>query len=95
MQGFALGTGSAIAHEAIHAGVRSMSGGSEQPAAEQQQQQVAAGGAEVCGAQQKAFLDCMSANNGEMSMCQYYFDAMKTCKVQLGGGGRGGDSLQY
>merc|ERR1712078_5410 len=94
MQGFALGTGSAVAHEAIHGAVRSFSGGSEQPAAEHQHQQAAAptGASEACGAQQKAFLDCMQANNGEMSMCQYYFDAMKTCKM---GGGAGGDSLQY
>merc|ERR1711937_521934 len=72
-QGFALGTGSAIAHEAIRGAVRSFSGGSEQQdqAAPAQQQ------AAACGAQQKAFLDCMQANNGEMSMCPYYFDAMK------------------
>mmetsp|Transcript_14288 Transcript_14288/g.36019 ORF Transcript_14288/g.36019 Transcript_14288/m.36019 type:complete len:139 (+) Transcript_14288:104-520(+) len=87
-QGFALGTGSAVAHEAIHGAVRSFSGGSEeQPHHQQQQQQVAAGG-EACGAQQKAFLDCMQANSGEMTMCQYYFDAMQKCKIS-------GDSLQY
>ena len=41
MQGFALGTGSAVAHEAIHGAVRSFSGGSEGEHA-QQHQQVAA-----------------------------------------------------
>ena len=46
------------------------------------------GAAEACGAQQKAFLDCMQANGGEMTMCQYYFDAMQKCKI-------GGDNLQY
>merc|ERR1719171_1607714 len=86
MQGFALGTGSAVAHEAIHGAVRSFSGDGGHEAAPQQQQ--VAAGAEACGAQQKAFLDCMQANNGEMTMCQYYFDSMQKCKI-------GGDSLQY
>ncbi len=75
--------------------MRSFSGGSEGEQApaqahqyhpDQPQQQVVAG--EACGAQQKAFLDCMQANSGEMTMCQYYFDAMQKCKVS-------GDSLQY
>ncbi|QDZ18584.1 hypothetical protein HOP50_02g10880 [Chloropicon primus] len=83
MQGFALGTGSAVAHEAIHGAVRSFSGGSDD-----HQAQTPSGAPEVCGAQQKAFVDCMQANNGEMTMCQYYFDAMQKCKV-------GGDNLQY
>ena len=68
MQGFALGTGSAVAHEAIHGAVQSFSGDGGHEAAPQQQQ--VAAGAEACGAQQKAFLDCMQANNGEMTMCQ-------------------------
>merc|ERR1711977_137490 len=89
-QGFALGTGSAIAHEAIHGAVRSFSGdgGQGHAAPAPQQQQAGTGAAEACGAQQKAFLDCMAANNGEMTMCQYYFDAMQKCKIN-------GDSLQY
>ena len=88
MQGFALGTGSAVAHEAIHGAVRSFSGGPEE-AGHQAQQHASHGGAmEACGAQQKAFLDCMQANSGEMTMCQYYFDAMQKCKI-------GGDNLQY
>ena len=89
MQGFALGTGSAVAHEAIHGAVRSFSGGSEGEHAQQHQQVAPQGGAaEACGAQQKAFLDCMQANGGEMTLCQYYFDAMQKCKI-------GGDNLQY
>merc|ERR1739848_656042 len=89
-QGFALGTGSAIAHAAIHGAVRSFSGdgGQGHAAPDPQQQQAGTGAAEACGAQQKAFLDCMAANNGEMTMCQYYFDAMQKCKIN-------GDSLQY
>mmetsp|Transcript_1546 Transcript_1546/g.3401 ORF Transcript_1546/g.3401 Transcript_1546/m.3401 type:complete len:131 (+) Transcript_1546:77-469(+) len=79
-QGFALGTGSAVAHEAIHGMTRGFSGGSggEQQDAQPQHQQQAP---EACGYQQKAFLDCMDANRGEMSMCQYYFDAMQKCKL--------------
>ena len=78
-QGFALGTGSAIAHEAVHSAVRGFSGGSEAPPP--QQQQPSFSGAEVCAGQSKAFLDCMQANNGEMNMCQYYFEAMQQCKL--------------
>lgn len=36
---------------------------------------------ETCANQQKAFLDCMEANSGEMSRCQYYFDTMQQCKA--------------
>merc|ERR1712118_201224 len=66
VQGFALGTGSAIAHEAIHGAVRSFSGdgGQGHAAPAPQQQQAGTGAAEACGARQKAFLDCMAANNG-------------------------------
>ena len=80
-QGFMFGTGSAVAHEAIHAGARAMSGGSgttqqAAPAAGMEASQVG----EACAYPQKTFLDCMTANNGDMGMCRYYFDALEQCK---------------
>ena len=35
----------------------------------------------ACEAQAKAFTDCMSANNGDMGACQFYFDALQQCKL--------------
>lgn len=34
-----------------------------------------------CGAQAKAFAECMSRNNGDMGACQFYFEAMQQCKA--------------
>jgi hypothetical protein len=34
-----------------------------------------------CGAQAKAFAECMSRANGDMGACQYYFEAMQQCKI--------------
>ncbi|GMH35932.1 hypothetical protein BSKO_03800 [Bryopsis sp. KO-2023] len=81
MQGAALGAGSELAHRAVGS---FFSGGGESAPAEQPQQQqpvqsVAPG--EVCANQAKAFTDCMTANNGEMGACQFYFDTLQQCKM--------------
>ena len=82
MQGMAFGTGSAVAHEAVHAGVKAMSGGGGEPAPGPGQQAYAEQGpADACAHQSKAFLDCMQVENGQMSACQYYFDRMQQCKL--------------
>jgi hypothetical protein len=36
-----------------------------------------------CAQQAKAFAECMSRNNGEMTACQFYFEAMQQCKVGM------------
>eukprot|EP00894_Picocystis_sp_ML_P003037 jgi/Pico_ML_1/53554/g4084.t1 len=79
-QGMAWGTGSAIANRAVDsvAGPRQIEHVHSQPEAAPAQASYAG---ETCANQQKAFLDCMEANSGEMSRCQYYFDVMQQCKA--------------
>lgn len=79
-----MGTGSAIAHRAVDAmmGPRGGSAPAEPapaPAAPVQYSMPPADG--PCGSHVKAFAECMSRNNGEMSACQYYFESMQACKV--------------
>ena len=71
----ALGTGSALAHRAVDSMFSSGDSGSApapQPAIQQTLSEVSS----ACEAQAKAFTDCMSANNGDMGACQFYFDAL-------------------
>jgi len=88
MSGMAFGTGSAIMHEAVHAGAKALGGGGGGAAPEQQMhsQQGAPEGSDPCGKQQKAFLDCMQARGGDMGQCQFYFDSMQQCKLGISGG---------
>lgn len=75
--GAALGAGSEVAHRAIGS---LFSGGESAPAQQAQQpvQQVAV--PEACANQAKSFTDCMTANNGDMGACQFYFDTLQQCK---------------
>jgi len=87
MQGMAFGTGSAIMHEAVHAGAKALGGGGGAPPEQQVHSQAApAEGSDPCGNQQKAFLDCMQARGGDMGQCQFYFDSMQQCKLNINGG---------
>lgn len=84
-QGAALGTGSAIAHRAVDA-VMGPRGGSSEPAPAPVAAAPEAYAAPVstegpCAQQAKAFAECMSRSGGEMSACQFYFEAMQQCKV--------------
>ena len=76
----ALGTGSALAHRAMDSMFSSGDSGStraSQPAIQQTLSEVPS----ACEAQAKAFTDCMSANNGDMGACQFYFDALQQYKL--------------
>ena len=77
MQGAALGTGSAFAHRAVDSvmGSRGESAAPQQTPLESSQ--------DPCQRQAKAFADCISDNNGDMGACQYYFDSLQQCKIQL------------
>ncbi|KAG7397148.1 hypothetical protein PHYBOEH_001197 [Phytophthora boehmeriae] len=87
-QGMAFGTGSAIAHRAVGAVAGSMSGGSDAPqhqeAAPVQQDYQAAQPPQQnqCGADQKAFLECLNSNSNDISSCQFYLDQFKQCQLQ-------------
>jgi len=88
-QGAALGTGSALAHRAVDA-VMGPRGGSEPAAAAAPAPAPAApevyaaapqaSAEERCAQQAKAFAECMSRNNADMGACQFYYEAMQSCK---------------
>ncbi|GMF15133.1 unnamed protein product [Phytophthora lilii] len=85
-EGFAFGTGSAIARHGVNAVVDSFSGSKEEPAA----QPVAAAPAPpartstaaVCASDNKAFLECIDRNSNDVAACQFYLDALNQCKQQ-------------
>mmetsp|Transcript_16463 Transcript_16463/g.22758 ORF Transcript_16463/g.22758 Transcript_16463/m.22758 type:complete len:139 (-) Transcript_16463:287-703(-) len=83
MQGMAMGTGSAIAHQAIGS-MMGGGGGSSSPAeAPAAAAPVAAPYAapDACGSHNKAFQDCLSSANGDISKCQFYYDMLNQCKT--------------
>ena len=77
MQGFAFGTGSAIAHNAV----RSMMGGSsDQQVQEQQgQQEQYASQSQPCQTEINNFSQCLQRND-DLSYCQNFADMLKICK---------------
>lgn len=85
-EGFAFGTGSAVARHGVNAVVDSFSGSKEEPVA----QPVAAAAspvantptAAVCASDNKAFLECINHNTNDVAACQFYLDALNQCKQQ-------------
>jgi hypothetical protein len=85
MQGFAFGTGSAVAREAVGA---VMGGGSSSkqydqapaPVAPQEAYQapVAQG---PCATDFTAFNQCMQQNQGNIANCDYYYQALQACQI--------------
>lgn len=80
VQGAALGTGSALAHRAVDSMFSSGDSGSA-PAPQAPMQQTLSEAPASCEVQAKAFTDCMTANNGDMGACQFYFDTLQQCKL--------------
>ncbi len=94
-QGFAFGTGSAIAHRAVGAVTNSFSGdgGGEQVAPEHgayeqqsvQQQQLPPQQNTVnngpCGADQLAWTTCLQSNNGDLEACTQLYDSLQACQI--------------
>lgn len=80
-QGFAFGTGSALAREAVGSVMGAFSGGQkpEQPKAHEeprhQQQNV-----DVCAPDHKAFMQCLQEHSGNASNCEQYFNALQACQ---------------
>ncbi|RQM20601.1 hypothetical protein B5M09_009371 [Aphanomyces astaci] len=79
--GMAFGTGSAIAHRAVGAVANSFGGSSDEahhetPAAVPA---AAAPAQNACSNDHKAFMDCLNANQNNVSSCQYYFDQYNRC----------------
>lgn len=79
VQGFAFGTGSSVAREAVH-GI--MGGGSQQAAPEvQQQAPQQMQQSSVCEFDQKALLACLNNNPGNAQSCDVYMDALRSCQA--------------
>ncbi|KAF0704245.1 hypothetical protein As57867_007374, partial [Aphanomyces stellatus] len=79
-QGMAFGTGSAIAHRAVGAVANSFGGSSNEQGHEAAAAPAAAAPAQdVCSNDQKAFMDCLNANQNNVASCQYYFDQYNRC----------------
>lgn len=84
-QGMAFGTGSAIAHRAVGAVANSFGGSSDAPAEEPQYAEPAAAAppqANACFNDQKSFMECLNANQNDISACQFYLDQFNQCKQQ-------------
>jgi len=84
--GAAMGTGSAMAHRAVDSfmGPRETKVVHEHAQAAPATPQVAMPAADgPCADRVKAFADCMSRSNGDMTACSMYFDAMQQCKLQF------------
>mmetsp|Transcript_54622 Transcript_54622/g.173516 ORF Transcript_54622/g.173516 Transcript_54622/m.173516 type:complete len:80 (-) Transcript_54622:89-328(-) len=78
----AMGTGSAIAHRAVDSvmGPREVNHVHSGEPAGAAPAPMAAG--DACSMQNKTFMDCLSANQGNMNACQFYFDSLKQCQGQ-------------
>lgn len=81
--GMAVGTGSAIAHRVVG----SMFGGSSAPAQPAQQPVAEAAPAPLpqrragpCDLDNQAFMQCMQQNPNNLSACDFYLDALKSCQ---------------
>lgn len=86
-QGFAFGTGSAVAHRAVGAAADSFSGGSS---GQEQQQQSAPEYAQgsmpqeqqqsgACSAERQIYYDCLRDNKDDGSVCQFLLEQLKAC----------------
>lgn len=81
-EGAAWGTGTAIAREAVGSLFSSGNKHESAPAPQQQQQApVTSQMSDPCAEMGKYFAECMSKNNGDLGICQPYFDAMQSCKM--------------
>jgi len=82
-QGMAFGTGSAIAHRAVGAVAGSFSGDDAQQAPEQggyEQQSVAPMNQDPCQQDKMVFFDCLKANNGDATTCNFLYEQLQTCQ---------------
>ncbi|OWZ07612.1 hypothetical protein PHMEG_00019977 [Phytophthora megakarya] len=84
-EGFAFGTGSAIARQGVNAVMDSFSGSKEEPIAQPvatAPAPVARPSMAVCASDNKAFLECIDRNTHDVAACQFYLDALNQCKQQ-------------
>ena len=81
-QGFAFGTGSALAREAV-SGVMGAFGGSgdkSSPAPQQPPTSQSNQASGPCAVDQSAFMQCLQQNPGNSSACDMYYNALQACQ---------------
>ena len=85
-QGFAFGTGSALAREAVGSVMGSFGGKDKEaaPAAPAPvapaPQQYGYGSQGACAIDQKAFMECLQNNASNASNCDFYYNALQACQ---------------
>ncbi|CAM9935680.1 unnamed protein product [Ascophyllum nodosum] len=81
-QGFAFGSGSAVAHRAVGAvmggGGSSSAEHAEQPSAQSNQQPQI----DPCDMDKQNFGQCLQNNNNDVTACQFVFEALQTCQME-------------
>lgn len=82
-QGFAFGTGSALAREAVGSVMGAFGSKDKEAApaaapAPQQYNTPAPGG--VCEYDRQAFMNCLQSNQNNASNCDHYFNALQACQ---------------
>jgi hypothetical protein len=88
IQGFAFGTGSSIARQAV--GSIMGGGSSEQQHPDQQQLPAQAPAnygqapAGACAIDNEALMNCLKQNTGDATSCQIYFNALQSCQANQG-----------
>ena len=85
-QGFAFGTGSAVAHQAVGAAVNSMSGGgSGEPAPVAAEAAAAPMGQmpsnDMCSMDRTNFYDCLKHSQNDEASCNFLYDQLKACQM--------------
>lgn len=78
-QGFAFGTGSAVAHRAVGAAANAMGGGAAEAPAPMEQAPPQVG---LCDDYQQQFMFCMQNNGGDATACNDSFTALQSCQEQ-------------
>ena len=91
MEGFAFGTGSAIARQAVGAVFGGGSSSSSTPSPQQDsvpsaptpqhiERSSTQSSLSACQVDQSAFNNCMKENNNSVSSCDFYFQALQQCQ---------------
>lgn len=89
-QGFAFGTGSAVAHRAVESvmGPRTIQHevvGSQAPEGSTAPMGNTASSVDACSIHSKAFQDCINNFGSDISQCQFYLNMLNECR-QVGAG---------
>jgi len=86
-QGFAFGTGSALAREAVGSvfgGSGSAAPAAPAPQQEQPMQQpMQSAMPQACEFDQKQFVQCLQQNAGNVSACDQYYSALQMCQSRM------------